>query len=366
MLLLVVAFAGTASAAKTPPHLKQGKIFVLPWQTTSSSVAIAPDGAPWFGASAPGALSLITLDGETEQVIDLDPNGKLVRGEDYGSTASLRFDQEGNLWFVRRDSAGAALVKRAPDGTETTVALPGSGAIHALAIGPEGLLWLTLGNERRAAIASVTSSGTVTSFPLAKGSEPVSLTAGADGALWFSEEAPGRIGRITTGGKISHFALGRGVHPREIVAGSGGALWFSENGRRGPHKTRRDRIGRITTKGKVTQFPIPFGGGTESLAADPRGPIWFSTEEGEVSSISSKGKVGRRACVGRCSPIRSLALAPDGSLWFAAEKRYEPCLECGGGTAILQQLEGAPVGEIPAGALAPAAALARASTAGGA
>jgi len=130
---------------------------------------------------------------------------------------------------------------------------------------------------------------------------------------------------------------------------------LSENGERGRHGKPTDRIGRLTADGKITQFAIPFGRGTEQLAADPGGRVWFSTEKGEISSISPSGAIGGRGCPGSCaSAIYSLAFAPDGALWFAAEKHYVPCLLCGGGTAIQQQLEGAPVGEIPAGVLRPA------------
>ena len=112
---------------------------------------------------------------------------------------------------------------------------------------------------------------------------------------------------------------------------------------------------RITTAGEVTQFPIRFGGGTEQLAADPRGRIWFTTAKNEISSISTTGKVGRRGCLGKCSPaFNDIAVAPDGAIWFALAKEYVSCLECGGGTGLILQHEGAVVGKIPTGALAPA------------
>jgi virginiamycin B lyase len=354
--LLVVALTTGADAAKGPPNLKGGRSFVLAWNTTSHSVAVSPGGAPWFGTTAPESLSLVTAPAGGAQVVDLDPNNELVTGRTEGETDSLRFDGDGNLWFIRRDDAGQALVRRAPDGTETVINLPGDQDVHSLAIGPEGNIWLAAGYRPQPVISRVTPTGTVTSFPLTAGSYPTSIAAGPDGNIWFIEYGPGRVGRITPSGEIHLFALGPKVEPREIVAGAGGALWFSENGKRGPHNQSIDRIGRITVAGKVTQFPIPFGRGTERLAADPHGPIWFTTQKGEISSISPAGKVGARGCSGGCSPITSLTLAPDGALWFAATKDYRPCLECGGGTALLQQLEGAPVGEIPAGVLKPAGA----------
>lgn len=349
--LLAAALAPTAATAKPPAHLRGAKVFVLPWQTSSPSVAVSPAGVPWFGTSAPGSLSLVSVEAEGEHVTDLDPHHELVTGRNYGSTDSLSFDAEGNLWFVRTAGGGEALVRRAPDGTETTFDLHAGPPVRSLAIGPEGAAWLARADRDAAELESVTPTGTVTRVPLVAGSDPSSITAGPDGALWFTEEAAGKVGRIMPTGEVRLFALG----PRVIVAGSEGALWFSENGKRRHGWRSSARIGRITTSGKVAQFPIPFGRGTEKLAADPRGRVWFSTEKGEISSIAPSGAIGARGCPGSCaSAIFSLAVAPDGALWFAAEKHYVPCLECGGGTAILQQLEGAPVGELPPGVLRPA------------
>ncbi len=352
---LAVALTTGTATAKKPPRIKGGKTFVLPWETRSPSVAIAPDGTAWFGADAPASLSLVAVRPTTGMTVEnLDPNRELVTGRTWGTTDDLHFAPNGDLWFARRAAAGERVVRRAPDGTETTFELPGDQPVVALAIGPEGDPWLVRGYRTSPAITHLTQTGTATTFFLGFRSLPTSIVTGPDGNLWFTEEGSGRIGRISPGGEIHLFQVGRDVHPREIVAGADGDLWFSENGLSGPGAKPSDRIGRITTAGKYTQFAIPFGHGTERLAADPRGPIWFSTQRGEISSISPRGAIGARGCVDKCSLVYSLAVAPEGTLWFAAAKRYEPCLECGGGTAILQQLEGAPVREIPAGALAPA------------
>jgi streptogramin lyase len=349
--IAALAMAPAAAAASRPPTIKAAKFFALPWDTDSYSVAVGPEGVPWFGTIAESTLSLVSAGGGSLQVDDLDPNRELVGGSEWGSTGSLRFDAQGNLWFIRSAKAGAALVRRATDGTETAFPLSGGRSVSSLTVGADGDAWFTRG----ARIAEMTPTGTVTQFPLAAKSHPGSLVAGSDGAFWFIEESAGKIGRITPGGQIRFFALGPKVHPRQIVAGPDGNLWFSENDRRGPHQERFDRIGRITTDGKVTQFPIRFGGGIEELAAGPRGPIWFTTAKQEISSISTAGTVGSRGCLGSCSSsFTSIAAAPDGDLWFALAKEYTQCLECGGGTGLILENEGSVVGEIPAGALKPA------------
>jgi virginiamycin B lyase len=352
-LLLIAALAtvpAAAAAVSRAPKIEGASYFQLPWDTSSQSVTVGPDGVSWFGTDALATLTLASAPAGTLQVDELDPNRDLVRGSEVGTTSSLRFDAQGNLWFARSDKSGEALVRRAPDGTETAFALPGSETVDSLTIGAEGNVWFAGGPQ----IVEMTPAGAVTRFPLAAKSHPSSIVTGPDGALWFTEESAGKIGRMTPDGQVRFFALGRGVGPRRLVTGPDGALWFSENGRRGPGKKSFDRIGRITTGGKVSQFPIRFGGSTYQLAADPRGLIWFTTAKDEISSISTMGIVGRRGCLGKCSPaFNDIAVAPDGAIWFALEKEYLSCLECGGGASLILQHEGAIVGEIPPGALAP-------------
>jgi streptogramin lyase len=352
-LLLIAALvaAPTATAAGRVPKIEGGLYFQLPWDTSSHSVTVAPDGVPWFGTNALSTLTLASAPAGMLQVTELDPDRELVGSNEEGMTSSLRFDAQGNLWFARSDKLGKALVRRAPDGTETAFDLPGTEAVDSLTIGAEGNVWFARGPQ----IVEMTPAGAVTRFPLAAKSHPASIVTGPDGTLWFTEQSAGKIGRMTPDGQLRFFALGRGVGPRRLVVGPDGALWFSENGRRGPGKKSFDRIGRITTGGKVSQFPIRFGGSTYQLAADPRGLIWFTTAKNEISSISTTGTVGRRGCLGKCSPaFNDIAVTPEGAIWFALEKEYLSCRECGGGAGLILQHEGAIVGEIPPGALAPA------------
>jgi virginiamycin B lyase len=350
LLIAALATAPPAAAVSRAPKIKGASYFQLPWDTSSHSVAVGPDGVPWFGTDALATLYLASAPAGALQVEELNPNRELVAGNEAGMTRSLRFDAQGNLWFARSDKSGWALVRRAPDGTETAFALPGTKTVDSLTIGAEGNVWFAGGSQ----IVEMTPAGAVTRFPLAAKSHPSSIVTGPDGALWFSEESAGKIGRMTPDGQVRFFALGRGVGPRQLVTGPDGALWFSENGRRGPGKKSFDRIGRITTRGKVSQFPIRFGGSTYQLAADPRGRIWFTTAGNEISSISTTGTVGRRGCLGKCSPaFNAIAVTPGGAIWFALAKEYVSCLECGGGTGLILQHEGALVGEVPPGALAP-------------
>jgi virginiamycin B lyase len=351
--LLIAAFvpATSAVAAGRAPTTKGAWSSTFPEGVHGIAVAIGPDGNPWFGVSVQEKGP--QLGRVRAGKLELEP----LRNEPgYQETSALQFDRQGALWFARAGQGPPAIVRRDPNGTLTEFTLPQGEPVTALTIGPEGDVWFARGGyaeKSESQIGRLTPEGAITQFPLAPGSHPGSIAFGSDGALWFSETEAGEIGRITTSGEVGIYPLAPKVRPGQIVAGAEGALWFGENARARPYGKLSDRIGRITTEGQVSELPIPFGTGTSRLAADPRGVIWFATDEGEFASISPSGNVGARGCVVSCgAPIVGLALAPDGGLWFAAG--HAACLECGGGADLILENEGTSVGEIPAGALAPA------------
>jgi virginiamycin B lyase len=346
-----LGLCGSASAQAQAPLIRGTIVRSFPERTTGNSVAIGPDGTPWFGVAVQEkGMSLGTFTGG--QLTTEELRAKPVPAE----TSALEFDSQGDLWFTAWTERGKAIWRRGPDGTLTEFSLPHGEGVNSLAFDPEGDVWFTRGSYGKGSVAAIgrmTPSGAVDEFPLEAGSQPTSIVAGPDGALWFTELEAGKVGRITTRGEVQLFPLAAGAHPQQIVAGPDGALWFGENAQPRPHGKFSDRIGRITTDGQVSELPIPFGRGTVRLAADPRGVVWFTTTEGEISSVAPSGNVGARGCAGSCGDlIEGLALAPDGALWFATG--HASCSGCGGGADLILQNEGTTVGEIPATALAPA------------
>jgi virginiamycin B lyase len=352
-LLIVLATAATSAAAAGGGQPIEGAWSTsFPERVHGTSVAVGPDGVPWFGLSV--------LEGETLSISHLGsgtPQIETLREAEagYEYSTALRFDPSGALWFAVNRERSAAIARRDPDGTLSEFPLPGAEQVNALAIGPDGDVWFVRGGYGEKAAAQVgwmTAAGAVTQYPLEKGSHPTSIAFGPDGAPWFNEEGAGKIGRVAPGGEVRLFPLAPKVQPRQIVSGPDGALWFGENARARPYGKFSDRIGRITIDGQVSEMAVPFGKGTSRLVADPSGVIWFTTDEGEFSSISPSGNVGARGCVNGCSSIESLSLAPDGTLWYAAAVPY--CAGCGGGSDLIIENEGTQVGEIPVGALRPA------------
>jgi virginiamycin B lyase len=351
-LALVALLPATSAARQNPaPMIKGASKAIFPERVHGFSVAITHDGAPLFGLSVgQGGPSLARWNSGK---LEIDAQGE---GVGYAQTIGLQFDAHGELWFAVNTEASQAIARRSTDGAVTEFPIPEGEPVTALTFGPEGDIWFVrsgYGESEEAQVGRMTTTGAVTQFPLEAGAHPTSITAGPDGDLWFNEEGKGKVGRMTPDGEVQLFELGSKVHPRQIVAGSEGALWFGESGQTRRYGRVSDRIGRITTGGEVTQFPVPFGKGTSRLAADSRGVVWFATDEGEFSSISPSGNVGARGCVVSCGdPIEGLALAPDGSLWFAAA--HEFCERCGGGSDLIIESEGTEVGKVPGGALTPA------------
>lgn len=98
--------------------------------------------------------------------------------------------------------------------------------------------------------------------------------------------------------------------PGAVVAGKDGKLWFTE----GPNGSQR--IGRITTTGVVTEISIAPSI-ADMLAVAPDGTLWFARDTGEpgFGSISPQGTVTPFMPLSTGS-TRKLAVGPDGNLWF--------------------------------------------------
>jgi virginiamycin B lyase len=147
-----------------------------------------------------------------------------------------------------------------------------------------------------------------------------------------STSSAGDLAETTS--RISQFALpllkdaDESRWPGDIVSGPDGALWFTElNG---------ERIGRIATKpaGQITEFPIPTrpaaaSGGQRggppaehvdprpgSIALGPDGALWFTVPNfNAIDRITAGGHITEYAAGPDARPADIVA-GPDGALWF--------------------------------------------------
>src|SRR5262245_658054 len=212
----------------------------------------------------------------------------------------------------------------------TTFALTTFSRPANIVTGPDHALWFTESGK----IASISTSGALREFALPAGRAASSLTSGPDGALWFTEPEASAIGRITTAGAITEltvpgacqtgYSCPTSPRPIGIVTGSDHALWIIE-----PIFSRvSNRIGaakvlRLTADGVFTEFPIP-GGASKSATPNPRsialgpdGAVWFtdSFERRIWRSTTSGALTSFSANLGAPNAITA---GPDGALWFTA------------------------------------------------
>ncbi|GAA1501844.1 virginiamycin B lyase family protein [Nocardioides humi] len=193
--------------------------------------------------------------GQVHRLLDADTNPAQgwSLATSYLSPTPMAVAPDGALWY----GDGAGYLKRLDEaGNQTNHPISwGNSNIDStsLAFGSDGALWAT--GFAPGTPLSTAEGGSVGRFDgtslrawplpeLATHVDPVpgSMTAGPDGALWWAED--GAIGRITTTGVISRVRIAP-HDPDDIAFGPDGRLWFLDTG--------ANRVGAITVDANL--FP---------------------------------------------------------------------------------------------------------------
>jgi virginiamycin B lyase len=211
----------------------------------------------------------------------------------------------------------------------------GYGTSHQLlqpmgfAQGPGGLLWTTDG---RGALTSFDpSSSTYASYTVDTSLQgPTALAFDANGILWYADGA--KIGSFDP---VAHtkttYTTGLASNARinAIVAGAPGTMWFYDEETNTPPQTigRPSAFGTIATaNGTIAEFPAPNGASpvvtAESMALGPDGALWFA--DGKNAAIGRVDTTGNYTSIPIADPSspnlvpESVVAGPDGKIWFAA------------------------------------------------
>lgn len=169
---------------------------------------------------------------------------------------------------------------------------------------------------------------------------PDGIAAGGDGAIWFTEDNyltaddANRLGRLVvtrgSGGVTEYTLTGNSLGGR-IAAGRDGTLWFANVG--------HDEIGRVTVakdgSTTVTEYATPYQARSknlDSIAVGPDGSLWFTEEKAgdlywePVVLMIGHAMIGYDGRVSVAEyPVPGTALTgygggisagPDGALWF--------------------------------------------------
>jgi streptogramin lyase len=195
-------------------------------------------------------------------------------------------------------------------------------------------------------VGNLLPSGAIS--PLAEVESPAGpLLGGPNGEVWIATDVGGYsqepigITRVAPDGSVQRFALteqktGQEARPevRGLAIGAEGALWAAVgyDGTTNPewYSSIGGELVRITPDGTMTEFQTPVGIEPKSLALGPDGALWFTAVSGlsstEHTYSRGKGYVGRMTTSGEFQTFEvpdatptAIVAAPDGTLWFGAD-----------------------------------------------
>ena len=241
----------------------------------------------------------------------LPGGGFRTAGLEDGPIASA-LGPDGQAWFrtdereyVRSDGAGnLTTVGPLPDG-------PRLG--RPIATGPDGTLWnLTPTGDR---FAHVTPLGTVSynasRVPAcAPPDEPIliRMERAADGAMWIIDWGCERLLRVTA--TEAQVIEGFDEDPDAIAADATGGMWFSTD-------SPSAGVGHVDAAGTVTRFKLDDYAASD-VAVAPDGSAWFALEACRLARVTMAGDVTMAPAP---IPARELGFDPAGGLWLASNAR---------------------------------------------
>lgn len=203
---------------------------------------------------------------------------------------------------------------------------------------PDGNIWFIDSPDYFSDSSSISSivrfshDGVVTKFKLPTGSSASSLIVGPHLNIWFSVSDAanqdnsgnnaGKIGRITPEGQIKIFQIPNSIAINGIAKGVDGRIWFTSDKQKPDGSEVRHMIGTITTGGHVEQRLLDRTYlSTGSIAVGPDGTVYFqeskSTKPDRYDFSDGIGRISPGGAISTIATIGTygLKLGPDGNLW---------------------------------------------------
>ncbi len=253
----------------------------------------------WFGADwAPLEGRAARLDAQGNVDVGFNPGP-------YVGLASVTATAGGSAWVTYRDGEGITLV--AADASQTKhFAAPRYGGESKSTLGPDGALWLSDGPS---VIQRISDSGSVANFAATgDDGEIVSMTT-SGGSVWYAKFNPGTwvtpsrsgvIGKMSPSGVSTPFVSPyEDLLPSALTPADDGGVWFSS----------AYGVGHISPSGAYRVAAMPAGSGADSLAVGPDGNLWYTDRElnqvGTITmasfaaSIASQGSAAGQVVAGR-------------------------------------------------------------------
>jgi ligand-binding sensor domain-containing protein len=280
------------------------------------SVAVAPDGAIWFGhGSREGGAS--RFDPAAPEEAELWTTYTREDGLTGGSVRAIAATPDGALWFGTHDSygTGGGGVSRFDGETWTTYTMADGLAyehVFSIAMTPDGILWF--GTWRGASRFDPGEVETWVTFREEVGLDRVDAIAVApDGAIWFGTGTyPGvgwgvlqLDGEVWTAYTKEHGLIDSRVHSI-AVAPDGSVCFGTESGISCFDGTAWTSY--ITDDVLADNY-------IQAITAASDGTLWFTSDNG-VSQFDGRSWVTYRETDGLGDDfVWSITAAPDGSIW---------------------------------------------------
>ncbi len=267
------------------------------------SIAIAPDGTPWFQGNS---LTHVA----TDDTISSVPYS--------GGLTALVSDGAGGLWTNDWEPAGLSRFDIASQQFQTFTAPAPLSRPTSLAGDHQGNMWIAGGDTN--VVGRLDSSNHVYVVANEGAPTPITLTLGGmavstDGQVFVSDYAQGRIGRVQAA-QFVWTDLGGDVNaPSGLTAGDDGAIWFTSLG-------HPNEVGHVDRDGTLHAFPLPDWPTTLSdktlsaIVPGPDGSFWFTLpERNQLGRVDASGNLSFVQLIDTRYP-ESLAFDPAGRLWF--------------------------------------------------
>jgi virginiamycin B lyase len=233
-------------------------------------LGLAADGAggAWYTDTPMRAISHISSDGIVQSFPLSTPIVRLGR---------LAIAPDGAVWFGEITTAS---VTRLKDGTFTRYDVGSLGATpYGIAVDSTGAVWTTLQGADQLGWISMDGQVTALDVPT-RNSGLGDVSVDRSGAVWFLELRANKIGRFAEG-RFTEFVLPTSsAGLTALAAAPDGAVWFTE--------LSVGKLGRLQD-GKVIEYRLPRAESRPfSVAVDAANNVWYTDLSGWLGMLPAR------------------------------------------------------------------------------
>jgi streptogramin lyase len=231
---------------------------------------------------------------------------------------------------VANDASAAAAVFPARATVSEYTLAPGDFSANGIVEGADGNMWSVV-NRGQPGVASdeqkpeivltrISPSGDLADFPVAGVDYQVgNPVLGPDGDIWFNTNH-GLVSIASNGVITKHWSeteapssVGVSSSLTNMALGAEGNLWGF-----GSSELQGERVLSVTPGVQVKSFPLPHKeSGPDSIALGPDGNLWFTEYFGNrIGRITPAGVITEFDLPIETGKPKGIAAGPDGNLWF--------------------------------------------------